>query len=445
MGTDPVTSLLSFSAGEDRTVPPAAAVPAVVVHGADDPVIPLEAGRRLAETLGAKLVVLPGRHDLPWGHEDEVARQVAALAAEAERRPRRTGRKGGRPGRLATSLAALVVLVMVAIIAASTIDVPYYGISPGSARRTNDLVEVPAERRFTPRGELLFVTVGVGRLKALTWLLASRDADVEIVPERTILGSTPKGQYREQVTQEMVDAKQAAVVVALSRLCERVVETGTGARVEQVVEASPAAAAGLTRGDVVTAVDGAPVTTATQALAALRSKTPGAALAITAVGPAGDAQPRTTTAKLAGRPEDPGRSFLGVTLRTRQQDYTLPFKVTIDSGRVGGPSAGLEFALSIVDQLTPGELTGGAKVAVTGTIESDGTVGDVGGVPQKAVTVRRAGAKLFLVPMAQVAEARSKAGKGLEVVGVATLEDAIKALAAHGGDISGIPGTCPGR
>ena len=131
--------------------------------------------------------------------------------------------------------------------------------------------------------------------------------------------------------------------------------------------------------------------------------------------------------------------------RQRQQDFSLPFEVAIDSGKVGGPSAGLEFALSILDQLTPGELTGGGKVAVTGTIELDGTVGPVGGVPQKTVTVRRAGAKLFLVPKEQVAEAQAKATDGVEVVGVGTLDEAIEALAARGGDRSGIPGDCPVR
>jgi len=451
-GVDPVSALLSFAAGEDHTVPPSAAtVPTVVVHGADDPVVPLAAARRLAETLDADLVVLAAGHDLPWGHEEEIAKRLATLAVEpgrgsGRRFSRRRGPKvGRRSGRLATAFGLVAILILVAVIAASTIDVPYYAISPGSARRTNDLVEVPAARRFPPTGELLFVTVGVGRLKALGWVLATRDADVEVVPERVILGTTPKGEYRQQVTQEMVDAKETAAVVALNRICERVVETGTGARVEQVEKGSPAAAAGIAQGDVVTAVEGTPVTTAGEALAILRSKAPGARLALTAIAPAGGAQPRTTTATLAARLDEPARSFLGVTLRTRQQDFSLPFDVKIDSGRVGGPSAGLEFALSIVDQLTPGEMTGGRRVAVTGTIEPDGTVGAVGGVPQKTVTVRRAGAKLFLVPKAQVAEAQAKAGTEVEVVGVETLDDAIKALGSRGGDISGIPGTCPGR
>lgn len=445
-GADPVTALLAFAAGEDRTVPPpVAGLAAVVFHGTEDPVVPLEAGRRLAEALDAELVVVPGGHDLPWAHEAFVARRIAALTAEVEHHPRpRSRREGRRAGRAATAGGVVAFLVLIGIIAASTIDVPYYAISPGSARRTNDLVQVPPERRFPPKGELLFVTVGLGRLKALGWLLATRDSDVEVVSESVILGTTPKGEYKEQVVQEMLDAKESAAVVALNRLCERVVEMGTGARVEKVVDGSPAAAAGIAEGDVVTAVDGQPVTTADQALSILRAKPPGAELSLTSVGPTEAAQPRTATATLAARPEDPARSFLGVTMRTRQKDYALPFEVIIDSGRVGGPSAGLEFALSIVDQLTAGELTGGRKVAVTGTIELDGSVGPVGGVPQKAVTVKRSGAKLFLVPMDQVGEARAKTGDGIEVVGVASLDEAIAALGARGGDISGIPGSCPG-
>ncbi len=453
-GADPVTALLSFAAGEDPTVPPlSAGVPTTVVHASTDPVVPLHAAERLASSLGAELVVVPGGHDLPWGREAEVAQRVAERAGGPrgeglEPTPihgRRWSWLGRRPGKLSTAFGVLFVLLMASVIAASTIDVPYYAVSPGSARQTNDLVEVPQDRRFPPKGELLFVTVGVGRLKALSWLLASRDDDIEIVPERAILGSTPEDEYREQVTQEMVDAKENAVVVALGRLCEPVNETGTGARVEQVVEGSPAAAAGLTQDDTVTAVDGRPVTTAEQALGALRAKPPGASLGLTVVGPAERATPRAATATLGRRPDDPARSFLGVTLRTRQQDFSLPFDVAIDTGKVGGPSAGLEFALSIVDQLTPGELTGGRKVAVTGTIELDGTVGPVGGVPQKTVTVGRAGAKLFLVPKGQVAEAQAQAGRDVEIVGVGTLEEAIQALATRGGDISGIPGACPGR
>ena len=105
---------------------------------------------------------------------------------------------------------------------------------------------------------------------------------------------------------------------------------------------------------------------------------------------------------------DDGGPLLGVRLTTRVK---LPFEIEIDSGKVVGPSAGLAYALELLDVLTPGELTGGRVVAATGDLQADGTVGPIGGVAQKAVTVRRAGAKVFLVPRANLDEARSRAGE----------------------------------
>ena len=93
-------------------------------------------------------------------------------------------------------------------------------------------------------------------------------------------------------------------------------------------------------------------------------------------------------------------------------------KIKIATGDVSGPSGGLAFALTIIDDLTPGNLTGGKTVAVTGTIDGDGTVGEVGGVPQKAVAgTRRAGARVMIVPRAEVHDARTKAGD-MKVIGV---------------------------
>jgi PDZ domain-containing protein len=112
----------------------------------------------------------------------------------------------------------------------------------------------------------------------------------------------------------------------------------------------------------------------------------------------------------------------------------FPIEVTIDTRRVSGPSAGLAFTLSIIDVLTPGDLTGGRRIAVTGSIATDGTVGTVGGVEQKAVTARRNGAVLMLVPAGEAKAARAHAD-GLKVVAVRTVDDALDALARAGGDL----------
>ena len=131
---------------------------------------------------------------------------------------------------------------------------------------------------------------------------------------------------------------------------------------------------------------------------------------------------------------DNGGPYIGVSgVTERVERSPLPFDVDISSGSVGGPSAGLAFTLVMLDVLSRGELTGGKRVAVTGSIRLDGSVGDVGGVVQKAVAARDAGAGLMIVPEGSVDEARSGAGD-VPVVGVANLEEALQALADVGGD-----------
>ena len=145
---------------------------------------------------------------------------------------------------------------------------------------------------------------------------------------------------------------------------------------------------------------------------------------------------------------DDGRPILGhhperAAPRTRSSSNS-PSRVNIDSGAVGGPSAGLAFTLALLDELTPGDLFGGHKVAATGTITPSGAVGAIGGLPQKTVAVEREGATLFLVPKSEEQEAIDKAkGSNLQVVGVDTLDDALAALKAIGG--SGLPATSQSR
>jgi PDZ domain-containing protein len=124
--------------------------------------------------------------------------------------------------------------------------------------------------------------------------------------------------------------------------------------------------------------------------------------------------------------------------------YQFPIDVKIDTQRVGGPSAGLAFTLAIIDDLTPGSLTGDERVAVTGTIQPDGTVGEVGGVEQKAITARTNGVQLMIVPKAEVADARRGAGD-VRVVGVRNVDEALDALHEAGGAEVPPPSTTAAR
>ena len=138
------------------------------------------------------------------------------------------------------------------------------------------------------------------------------------------------------------------------------------------------------------------------------------------------------------RETESSKGFLGVSTFTRDLSFKFPVQISIDSGQVGGPSAGLAFTLGILDVMTPGSLTGGLKISTTGTMAIDGTVGPIGGIHQKVMASRRAGVQLMLVPASEIDEARKYAGD-LRIEPVETLDQALEILTTVGGGNSVLP------
>jgi len=146
---------------------------------------------------------------------------------------------------------------------------------------------------------------------------------------------------------------------------------------------------------------------------------------------------QTIAIKLISAPDGSGRTIIGLMPRDTRTVKT-PFEVGIDTDSIGGPSAGLAFTLALLDELSKGSLTGKVKVAATGTINGDETVGAVGAIPQKAIAARDSGARLLLVPAAQsaddIAAARRIGGSRMRVETVASLQEALDILRGLGGD-----------
>jgi PDZ domain-containing protein len=189
---------------------------------------------------------------------------------------------------------------------------------------------------------------------------------------------------------------------------------------------------GLGRGDAITAVDGVPTPSESRAVGLIRTHKPGqrVTLSIQRVDGA-----RTTASVVLGHlPHHPQVPFVGVGIVTGPY-FQFPFQVGVNSDGIGGPSAGLAFTLGILNRLGGGDLTGGHRVAATGTISANGKVGLVGGVPQKTIAVRQAGATVFLVPPGNYHQALSKADGHLKVVPVSTLTQALAALRRLGAHI----------
>ncbi|MFA9444412.1 PDZ domain-containing protein [Egicoccus sp. AB-alg6-2] len=304
----------------------------------------------------------------------------------------------------------------------------YVALRPGPAEDVLRLVEVTGARAYGSTGELLLTTVAVDEELGLAeWLRASVSSGIESVPRDTLF---PPGSDRDEVAEYnaalMADSQLTATLAALEELGFDV--TGEGALVTAVVE--DAVTDQLEVGDVITAVDGAPVTDNRGVVTAVQSRAPGDRLALLVRRGEGE---REVEVVLGSAADDELRPYVGVLLST---ELALPVDVRIDAGVIGGPSAGLMFALSIIDVLGPQDLTGGTVVAGTGTLARDGAVGAIGGIRQKVLGAidREDGgraASVFLVPSANLDEALgTPVERDVLLAPVATLDDALAALSA---------------
>jgi PDZ domain-containing protein len=329
--------------------------------------------------------------------------------------------------------AALVCLIVAAAVAATWYHLDEVALGPGETLPVtgpHGLISVPHSLAHPTRGEVLLTTVSLSGVRAINWVFDKLNPDVSLVPASQVYGPLSSHQFEQYDEAEMTLSQQSATVVALRTLGYPVTEH-QGAIVVEVSAGSPAAKAGVAVGSVLVAVDGQAVTSAKQAVAALEGHRPGQRARLSFEQPDGG-PPTRVTITLAPKPDHPGEGFVGVAL-VNGAWFALPFRVQLDSAGIGGPSAGLAFTLGIIDELSSGDLTGGRKVAATGTIGLNGAVGDVGGVAQKTVSVRRAGASVFLVPVQEERVAEAKAGPHLKVVAVSTVNQALSVLEHLGG------------
>jgi Lon-like protease len=331
---------------------------------------------------------------------------------------------------------ALVVLVVALIVGAATVPLPYYAYRPGSVRDTEPLVTVTDEETFPSTGTISYTTVSLRQSTLFGMLAGWIDDDIDVFPREKVLGDRNAEENRTLNLQMMDTSKQVATQVALERLGHPVDVSITGETVVNVLPDLPAHGV-LEPGDTITAVDGERLDEPDDLTRLLADDSPGDEVTLT-VEPSSGSRPRDSELALGADPDDPGRAIIGIEVTARGIDFDFPVDVTIDTGDVGGPSAGLAFTLAIIDDLTPGDLTGGADVAVTGTISSDGTVGPVGGTGQKAAAVRAKGYDVFLVPTDDYEAARQHAGD-VDVIAVDSLDEALAALADQGGNVDDLP------
>lgn len=344
-------------------------------------------------------------------------------AADAPAAPSRRRRRW--PAVLGTVALGVVAVIVTAM---AIIHVPYVIISPGEATALDDdVVTISGVPTYAHRGDLLYLTVRVTNDDPNIWryVLAKLDDDVSVTEREDIIGCASYEESARLNQDLMGQSQDIAKQVALQRMGYQVTESG-GRVVIVNVECGGPSEGSLRLADVITAVDGTPVAKADDVRPLVQAHQAGETVRFTVER---DDETREVAVRLGRRD---GVGFVGIATQTFT-DASFPVDIKIDTARVSGPSAGLAFTLAIIDDLTPGDLTGGRRVAITGSIQPDGSVGIVGGVEQKAVTARRNRVRLMLVPVGEAKAAREHAD-GLKVVPVRTVEDALAALAANGGD-----------
>lgn len=343
---------------------------------------------------------------------------------------------------LIVALIALVVLTFLPTPYVIQRPGPVYdtlGTAAGADGEQVPLIQIDGAETYETAGTLDLTTVQVvgNRERTPSWFelaLAWTDSSRAVVPIDSVF---PEGVTTEQRDEQnatlMVDSQHEATAAALDELGY---DTGAAVVVQEVIDDAPAEGS-LEAEDVITAVDGTAVSSAKQLKQAIQDAG-GAPVALT-VQRAGDERVVEVTPE-AQTQGDVTTWLIGVSLRT---DYDFAVDVTLQLDNVGGPSAGMMFALGIIDTLTEGELNGGENVAGTGTIEADGTVGPIGGIRQKLYGARDAGAEYFLAPSSNCDEVTGHVPDGLTVISTSTLEESLAALdvIADGGDVDALP-TC---
>jgi PDZ domain-containing protein len=313
----------------------------------------------------------------------------------------------------------LVVPPLVLLYLAGTIYLPYYSLGPGPARAVQPLIRFDGHDRYESEGSFVLTSVAFRHLTALDLVRAWIDSSLTVVKEDVLFapGETAEQEHQRSISQ-MDQSKIDAAAVVLEDVTDYPKDHGDGVLVEGIQPGCPADGK-LFVGDVIHAVDGEHVSDLADVSDAIDA-VPDAAPVRFDVTVDGDPQTVSLTRGPCADSKDP---IVGVYML-----QSFPFPITISSGSIGGPSAGLSWALGLYDLLTRGDLTGGRIIAATGALAPDGTVYPIGGVEEKVRAADAAGADVLIVPKQNLAAAESVHDDDVQLVSVASFDDALRYL-----------------
>ena len=327
-------------------------------------------------------------------------------------------------------LLIIFLIAFISISSLSLINTNYYFMSPGPPYQWE--IEYKSIDNYEFEGNLYQLTVRRDEANALIYAWSYISDAVDLYPREVIL---PKGVSPEELSQisiqNMKTSENVAIAVALKYLGYDITSKGDGVSVVGILDDSPVKDK-LKRGDLLNSINNDEISSASEFIAMLRTYDIGDTVKIGLIRDVeGNLKNLEIETKLIEHVEYEGEPMVGFLATTVNERFDFPFEIDIKTGNVGGPSAGLMMALNVYNNLIPEDITNSLVIAGTGTIEIDGSVGPVGGVKQKVIAAKRAGAELILVPTANFEEAKPLETESTEIVAIDTFDEALQVISEY--------------
>ena len=306
----------------------------------------------------------------------------------------------------------------------------YYFMSPGPPYQWE--IEYGNNENYSFDGNLYQLTVRRDEANIYVYLWSLLNSSYDLYPREVILpdGVTPQ-ELSEISIQNMRTSENVAIAVALKNIGYEIESKGDGVAVVGLLEDSPVKDK-LKKGDLINSINNTDIFSATEFISTLRTYSIGETVSIGLLreidGIKKQIYIKTTLIEHVEYEGEPMVGFLATTVNER---FDFPFEIDIKTGNVGGPSAGLMMALNVYNNLIPEDITNSKIIAGTGTIEIDGSVGPVGGIKQKIIAAKRAGAELILVPVANFEEARPFETDKTAIVAVDSFDEALSVISQY--------------
>jgi len=322
------------------------------------------------------------------------------------------------------------LVLFISISSLSLVKTDYYFMSPGPPYQWD--IEYENIDKYEFEGNLFQLTVRRDEANALVYAWSLMIDSYDLYPREVILpdGVTPQ-ELSEISIQNMRTSENVAIAVALKNLGYEITSKGDGVSVVGLLDDSPVKEK-LKKGDLLNSINNKEIRSTTEFISTLRTYSIGETISIGLLRDVdGEKEQMYVETTLIEHVEYEGEPMVGFLATTLNERFDFPFEIDIKTGNVGGPSAGLMMALNVYNNLIPEDITNSMVVAGTGTIEIDGSVGPVGGIKQKIIAAKRAGAELILVPDANFEEAKPFETDKTVIVAVDTFDQALSVISQY--------------